>query len=116
MYTFDPEMMFFFDDRPHRQRENKVVFDVFQSQSMPPPELVGVMFSTSRKFVPLQAADLIAWEFYQYAKDTLESGKIELPKRQQFRLLRQEISVFDLQVARRDAIQQVADNDANAFS
>jgi hypothetical protein len=108
MYTFDPEMMFFFDDRPHRQRENKIVFNVFQTQSMPPPELVGVSFVTSHKFIPLQAADLMAWEFYQYAKDTLDSGRIELPKRKQFRRLRQEIPVFDLQVARRNSIQQIA--------
>lgn len=109
MYTFDPEMMFFVDDRPHRQRENKIVFDVFQRQTMPPPELVGVSFVSSGKFIPLQAADLIAWEFYQYAKDTLESGKLGLPKRPQMHRLRQEISVFDGQIARRDSIQQMAD-------
>jgi hypothetical protein len=28
--TFDPQMTFVFDDRPHKQRENKVVFDVYQ--------------------------------------------------------------------------------------
>jgi hypothetical protein len=50
----------------------------------------------------------MAKAFYQYAKDTLESGKIQLPKRQQFRRLRQEIGVFDLQVARRDRIKKIA--------
>ena len=109
-YTCDPQMTFIFDDRPHRQRENKVVFDVFQANLLPPPELVGVFFSTSHKLIALQAADLIAWEFYQYAKDTLESGKIEFPKREQFHRLRQEISVFDLQIARRDSIQKIADH------
>jgi uncharacterized protein DUF3800 len=110
MYTFDPRMMFFIDDRPHRQRENRLVFNVFQTQSMPPPELVGLSFITSHEVLPLQAADLIAWEFYQYAKDTLESGKLELPKRKQFRRLRREMAVFDLQIARRDAIQKIADD------
>jgi len=79
-YTCDPQMMFIFDDRPARQRENKVVFNVFQTQAMPPPELVGVFFSTSHKLLPLQAADLIAWEFYRYATDTLETGRLDLPR------------------------------------
>jgi hypothetical protein len=103
-------MMFIFDDRPARQRENKVVFNVFQTEVMPPPELVGVSFVTSHKLSPLQAADLIAWEFYQYAKDTLERGRIELPRRQQFKRLRQEIGIFDLQIARRERIEQIAEN------
>jgi hypothetical protein len=109
-FTCDPQMMFIFDDRPERQRENKVVFNVFQTQAMPPPELVGVYFITSHRLLPLQAADLIAWEFYRYANDTLESGKIELPKRKQFRRLRQEIGIFDLQIARRKNIEQIAEN------
>ncbi|MGA2312025.1 MAG: DUF3800 domain-containing protein [Xanthobacteraceae bacterium] len=113
MYTFDPEMIFFIDDRPHRQRENRLVFNVFQTQSMPPPELVGLSFVTSHKLLPLQAADLIAWEFYRYAKDTLESGKLQLPKRQQFHRLRQAIAVFDLQIARRESIQKIADDAGN---
>ena len=77
---------------------------------MPPPNLDGVSFVTSKKFIPLQAADLIAWEFYQYAKDTLESGKLALPKRQQFHRLRQNIAVFDLQIARRESIKKIADD------
>jgi hypothetical protein len=110
MYTFDPEMMFFIDDRPHRQRENRLVFNVFETQSMPPPELIGLSFVTSHKVIPLQAADLIAWEFYQYALDTLSAGKLILPKRNQFHRLRQEIAVFDLQIARRESIQRIADD------
>jgi hypothetical protein len=109
-FTFDPKMMFFLDDRPHRQRENRVVFNVFEMQALPPPELVGLSFVTSHDFPALQAADLIAWEFYQYAKDTLESGRIELPKREQFRRIRRQMSVFDLQIARRESIQKIADH------
>lgn len=111
-FTFDPHMMFIFDDRPHRQQENKIVFDVFQAMVLPPPELVGIFFQTSHKLLPLQAADLISWEFYQYAMATLESGRIGLPKRQQFRRLRQELGVFDLQIARRESIQRIAEHAA----
>jgi hypothetical protein len=101
--------MFVFDDRPHRQRENKIVFDVFQSQCMPPPELVGVFFSTSDKLLPLQAADLIAWEVYQHALDILKIGLVP-PKREQLNRLRREMKIFDCQIARRSAIKQVAKN------
>lgn len=80
--TFDPEMTFIFDDRPHRQRENKVVFDAFQRHTKN-PNLVGIAFMTSHKVLPLQAADLIAWEFYQQSRDILVEG-LKPPKRQGF--------------------------------
>jgi hypothetical protein len=32
-----------------------------------PPSLVGISFLTSHKIIPLQPADMVAWEFYQYA-------------------------------------------------
>ncbi len=79
--TFDPEMTFIFDDRPHRQRENKVVFDAFKRQT-PYPHLVGIAFMTSHKIIPLQAADMIAWEMYQHANDILIEG-LRAPRRKQ---------------------------------
>jgi hypothetical protein len=106
--TFDPHMSFVFDDRPHRQRENKVVYDVFKRQTMPPPELVGIFFATSHKILPLQAADLVAWEFYQHANDVLEIG-FHPAKRAQFRRLVSNMR-FEAQIARRDKIQMVADH------
>jgi hypothetical protein len=105
--TFDPHMTFVFDDRPHRQRENKVVFDVFRLQTAPPPELVGIYFATSHKILPLQAADLVAWEFYQFAKENLE-GELSLPSRLQFRRLTSNMN-FQAQIARREAIKKIAE-------
>jgi hypothetical protein len=109
-YAFDQHLMFIFDDRPHRQRENKIVFNVFQSQTAPPPELVGVFFNNSRKIPALQAADLIAWEVYQHGLDIVKAAKVTPPKRDQLNRLRREIRIFDLQIARRDAIQKVVQN------
>jgi hypothetical protein len=80
--TFDPKMTFVFDDRPHRKRENMVVFDAFQRQ-IPYPHLVGISFMTSHDVLPLQAADMIAWELYQHANDILVEG-LRAPRRQQF--------------------------------
>jgi len=105
--AFDPRMSFVFDDRPHRQRENRIVFDVFQRQTKPPPELVGVYFSTSHKILPLQAADLVAWEFYQYAKESLK-GDLGPPSRLQFRRLISCMN-FQAQIARRDRIKKIAE-------
>jgi Protein of unknown function (DUF3800) len=109
--TFDRHMTFVFDDfdaRPERQRDNKVVFDVFRRQTLPPPELVGFYYTTSHKILPLQAADLVAWEFYQHAKDALESGLLP-PRRRQWQALGSKMK-FHGQIARRPAIQQIVDH------
>ena len=104
--TFDPQMKFVFDRRPGRERENKVIFDTFQRQVQPPPELVGIAFLTSHRILPLQAADFIAWEFYQHANEILSCGELRPPSRQQFKSLGQKMK-FRGQIARRGAIEQL---------
>jgi hypothetical protein len=109
--SFDPQMRFIFDDfdnRSARQRDNKVVFDAFQRQTLPPPELVGVSYATSQKALPLQAADLIAWEFYQHAKDVLTAG-LAPPRRRQWIALASQIQ-FRGQIALRDAIEKIVEH------
>jgi hypothetical protein len=106
--TFDPEITFVFDNRPHRQRENKVVFDVFQRGLKPPPTLMGVSFLTSHKVLPLQAADLVAWEFYQHVNEALEAGELRPPSRSQYQRLGTAMK-FHGQIARRETIQKVVE-------
>jgi hypothetical protein len=109
--TFDPQMTFVFDGfdgRPARKRDNKVVFDIFRRQTQPPPDLVGVFYATSHKILPLQAADYVAWEFYQHAKDILESD-LRPPRRHQWNALGVKMK-FHGQIARRLAIQQIVDH------
>jgi hypothetical protein len=106
--TFDPQMTFVFDDRPHRQRENRVVFDVYQRWVDPPPALVGISFLNSRKVPLLQVADMLAWELYRHANDILFAGEVFPPKRPQFKRLTDNMQ-FDAQIARRDRIQLVVD-------
>ena len=59
-----------FDERPHRTQESRAVFGIFdryQKQENVSPELVSIAFSSASKLLPLQAADLFAWECYQHA-------------------------------------------------
>ena len=77
--SFDPHMYFVFDDRPERQKENEAVFKIYQ-QSPRPPQLVGISFMNSHKVRPLQAADLLAWEFYTHAKGVLLNGPKHKPR------------------------------------
>lgn len=80
--TFDSRMEFIFDDRPHTVRDTKVVFDTFRRQT-PFPHLSDVAFRTSYEVLPLQAADMIAWELYQHGNDILING-LRAPLRPQF--------------------------------
>ena len=101
--TFDPEMTFVFDNRPHRQRENKVIFDAFQ-RVIGLPSLVGIAFLTSHKVRPLQAADMIAWELYQHAGDILIEG-MPVPRRLELQHLGRNMN-FE---GRRDQITNVVE-------
>jgi hypothetical protein len=83
--TADPDIAYVFDDRPHRRERIKKVFDVFDRVSMlAPPKLASLTFARAARLLPLQAADLIAWESYQNAMDIREAGKPLVPKRRQF--------------------------------
>ncbi len=84
--TFDPKMSFVFDDRPHRRRENEGVFYIYQ-QIKRPPQLVGISFMNSHKVRPLQAADLVAWEFYNHAVGVLKNGRTHKPRKEIMHLL-----------------------------
>jgi hypothetical protein len=73
--TFDPKMRFVFDKRPEGvQRYAGTVYDAFEKWTQPPPKLAGYTFLSSVRITPLQAADLIAWELYRYAKVILKRG------------------------------------------
>jgi len=97
--SYDKEMSYVFDSRPHRNAQNQAVFDLYErdddrrkknlaSQMLNQPEItsVSLTFSSSQKFRPLQAADLLAWEFYQNANDVLR-GAPDTPQRDQLRRL-----------------------------
>jgi hypothetical protein len=80
---------FVFDDRPQKKRDVQKIFDVYRgfTDGKPEPgspEITSVSFASSRKALPLQAADMLAWEIYQDSLDSL-AGRPERdgPRRKQ---------------------------------
>ncbi|MGB2731183.1 MAG: DUF3800 domain-containing protein [Methylovirgula sp.] len=106
--TFDPQMTFVFDSRPSAVvRDAKVVCDAFQ-RHIEEPAVVGIAFLSSYKILPLQAADMLAWEAYQYANDLLLKGDTA-PQRAGYAELASNMSWAGAQIATRDAIQKIVE-------
>ncbi|MGH6671859.1 MAG: DUF3800 domain-containing protein [Xanthobacteraceae bacterium] len=73
-----------FDDRPQKRADTEKVYGVYKDISGTNPEIVSVTFASSKKMLPLQAADLLAWEIYQDALDALAGRReAEGPRRHQ---------------------------------
>jgi hypothetical protein len=106
--TFDPEMTFVFDNRPSQvKRYAGTVYDAFQRWIDPPPQLTGYAFLNSKDVRPLQAADMVAWELYQNAKDILISG-VNVPTPKELLHLRKNMD-FPAQIANRESIIKIRD-------
>src|SRR5205085_2469353 len=76
-HTCDEHMAFVFDSRPHRNAQVQKIFDMFHrthSTFNRRPEIESITFTNSARFLPLQAADLVAWKQYQYVNTFLKSG------------------------------------------
>ncbi len=60
---------FVFEDRPERKAEYSAIYQIYsdykQAKLLEVPDLVSLTFADAAKVLPLQAADLIAWEMYQ---------------------------------------------------
>jgi hypothetical protein len=117
--SYDPYITFEFDNRPHRRREIEKAYDIFRidaEQRSMKPELVSLALSSSLRVLPLQAADLLAWEFYQDASDVIH-GRSEAgnPLRKELRRLvrGQRIAA---QIATRDTIEKLAAQSPDYFS
>ena len=106
--TFDSQMAMVFDKRtPPVERYTAAVYDAFEKQIHPPPQMVGHAFLSSKAVYPLQAADLIAWELYRYASDILVKG-LRTPAPKEVLHLRKNMD-FEGQIATRKSIIQVRD-------
>jgi hypothetical protein len=106
--VFDPEIRFVFDSRPSPvKRDAGTVYDAYE-RIIGIENLRGISFEDSFNTVLLQAADLIAWELYQHAKNVLVEGPIPI-KRAGFRKLARAIK-FDGQIADRNSIEQMWEN------
>jgi hypothetical protein len=107
--TFDPKMTFVFDHRPAEvRRYAAVVYDAFSRGEDPPPELIGCAFLNSQAIRPLQAADMIAWELYQYANAILLEG-LRVPAQKEILYLKANMD-FEAQIANRRSIKKLRDH------
>jgi hypothetical protein len=103
------EMAFVFDDRPHRNAQVKKMFDIyrrFHAAQRAAPALASITFATAARFPPLQAADLLAWEQYQFARSILKNSASTTPQRPQFASLMKHGRIF-LRLADRAEIKRM---------
>jgi hypothetical protein len=105
------DIAYIFDKRPHREKENSLIFEVFRSLHEDESirvKPVSLDFALSSDVPPLQAADLFAWETYQHVKDVVTNGqKITEPKRKTLLRLMSG-GRFTIGVATRDRIEKLA--------
>lgn len=69
-----------FDSRPsEKQSDVRQIHEVYTvtNRHEKMPEFVSLTFASSVRLLPLQAADMIAWEFYQDSLDTIHGRRIE---------------------------------------
>jgi Protein of unknown function (DUF3800) len=77
-YSGQSKLAYVFDKREQRERENKLIFESFQSLHEDKAitlQPVSLDFSSSFDVLPLQAVDLFAWEIYQHANDVILRGR-----------------------------------------
>jgi hypothetical protein len=80
-FTSESSIALVFDERPHKKADIVKIYDTYKegrgADDPALPDIVSLSFASSSKMIPLQAADLVAWEFYQDAIDTLRGRSIE---------------------------------------
>lgn len=101
-HTKETEIALVFDNRPHRTDANQRVFHYYQNKLIG-PELVSITFLSSVLTVPLQGADMWAWETYRYAVDWLHQNGNATPRPHLKRLI--ETGRFESLLADRNSIQ-----------
>jgi uncharacterized protein DUF3800 len=86
------DVAFIFEDRPQKKQNIEKIFSIYRGfrEAAGRASVSSLSFSSSRKMLPLQVADLFAWEIYQDSLATLAGrAEEEGPHRQQlFRLMK----------------------------
>ncbi len=107
-FTEDRFVSLVFDDRKEHAEANQHVLSIFQETynlHRENEDIVGVSFLPNVKFVPLQGADMIAWETYNHAKTWQPGGK-GLPERAHLRGF-VETGRFIAEIANRNSIREI---------
>jgi hypothetical protein len=108
------EIAFVFDNRKEKEAEGKRIFQLFEHLSQIEPNAVkptSITFADSTSVRPLQAADLVAWEMYQYSLESVKNGGAPHAGRKQMRRLWQG-KRMDLGFATRSAIEKMVELEA----
>ena len=99
---------FIFDNRPRRQEANERIFSIFQrhflsgSSGGPQP---SIAFESSEDFLPLQGADIVAWEVYRFGKSWIKNRLNAAASRNLLRL--GQTGRLRTQIATREVIENV---------
>lgn len=106
----ESKIAFIFDRSKEREGEGKRIFELFEryasieSSGVTP---VSVAFSDSYNVLPLQGADMLAWEQYRYATEYLRSdGKAKYASRKELQRLSRAGGIT-LGIAMRSAIEKM---------
>jgi Protein of unknown function (DUF3800) len=102
------EISYVLDNRPHRSEANRRVFEFFQRYHEVTKEGAvkkDISFLSSIDNAPLQAADLVAWEYYQLGKEWIVT-RDDSKKRPHLQRL-SEARIMDVQFFGRDEIQRM---------
>ena len=108
--TVDDTILFVLDDRPHRREGNQGVHFAYRQLSdnqdtRPIP--IGISFLSSLKVVPLQAADLVAWEYCSYCNEWERTESRPIPRPHLIPFMQS--GNFLLQYAGPDDIRKIAE-------
>jgi hypothetical protein len=85
----DDKIAFVFDQRHEKEAEGKRIFQLFEHLAKIEPNAVKPLscdFSNSVGVLPLQAADMVAWELYQYSLEYLKRDAPHAGRKQLKRL------------------------------
>jgi hypothetical protein len=77
-FTEDRSISLVFDDRKEHAEANKYVLSIYQdayNEVRKNEDIAGISFLPSMKFLPLQGADMIAWETYSHAGEWRSKGR-----------------------------------------
>lgn len=103
--TFDPDIQFVFDSRPSAVVKDAGVVNHAYANIVDQFRIANISFENSTDTVLLQAADYVAWEMYNHAKEILGSIN-KPPRREEFKRFINQIR-FDGQIADRAAIKEM---------
>lgn len=104
----DKNVLIVFDNRPHRTAMHEIVLRVCQSANDWAGEgvtIFGPNFLPSDQILPLQAADIVAWEYYRHASQIVQNGQLDHVRPHFARLI--ETDRFELRIVDRGALERM---------